>query len=101
MDRLARGSVEEHDLRMDWEFDGVEFDEEVKIRAETRRSSSFRTCSAQRHVASWPSPLVGHAEALWVETEAPLLADDAKEGLGEAGGIDSSRPLSSPLDARG
>ena len=29
MDRLRGESVEEHDLRMDWDFDGVEFDEEA------------------------------------------------------------------------
>ena len=38
MERLAGEQPHEHDLRMDWEFDGVEFDEESKLREETRKS---------------------------------------------------------------
>ena len=37
MERLRGESPEEHDLRMDWSFDGVEFDEEEKLREETRK----------------------------------------------------------------
>ena len=37
MDRLANEKPAEHDLRMDWEFDGEEFDEESKLRAETQK----------------------------------------------------------------
>ena len=33
MERLLAEAPAEHDLRMDWDFDGVEFDEEEKIRA--------------------------------------------------------------------
>ena len=37
MERLRAQSHDELDLRMDWDFDGEEFDEEEKIRAETRK----------------------------------------------------------------
>src|SRR6185369_13178376 len=37
MERLAGETPAEHDLRMDWDFDGEEFDEESKLRAETRK----------------------------------------------------------------
>src|SRR5436309_8521914 len=34
MERLRNEPQDEHDLRMDWDFDGEEFDEESKLRAE-------------------------------------------------------------------
>ncbi|HSO01867.1 MAG TPA: Asd/ArgC dimerization domain-containing protein, partial [Gaiellaceae bacterium] len=37
MATLRGQSPEENDLRMDWDFDGVEFDEEEKLRDETRK----------------------------------------------------------------
>ena len=37
MEQLRAESPDEHDLRMDWEFDGVELDEEAKLRDETRK----------------------------------------------------------------
>ena len=37
MERLRNEPPAEHDLRMDWDFDGEEFDEESKLRAETQK----------------------------------------------------------------
>src|SRR5205085_10324309 len=37
MRRLLGEPQAEHDLRMEWDFDGVEFDEESKLREETRK----------------------------------------------------------------
>ena len=37
MERLRAQSVEEHDARGDWTFDGEEFEEETKIQEETRK----------------------------------------------------------------
>src|SRR5215211_1461449 len=37
MERLRQEPQDEHDLRMDWDFDGEEFDEEAKLRAEARK----------------------------------------------------------------
>ena len=44
--------------------------------------------------------LIGHAEAVWVETEEPLSADDARALLGHAPGIEL-RDFPTPRDATG
>jgi len=86
MNRLRGESVAEHDLHMDWDFDGVEFDEEAKIRAETRKILELPDLRISATCVRVPV-LVGHAEALWVETETPLSAREATEVLSEAEGI--------------
>ena len=63
---------DEHDLRMDWEFDGEEFDEESKLRAETRKIMELPDLPIQATCVRVPV-MVGHAEAIWIETE-----DDAR-----------------------
>ena len=99
MDRLRGESVEEHDLRMDWDFDGVEFDEEAKIRAETRKILELPDLPISATCVRVPV-LVGHAETLWVETEAPLSGDEATEVLGDAEGVRLVE-VPSPLEAAG
>jgi aspartate-semialdehyde dehydrogenase len=37
IEALRAEQPDDHTLRMDWEFDGVEFDEESKLRDETRK----------------------------------------------------------------
>ena len=37
MARLRAEAPDDHDLAMDWDFDGEEFDEETKIRDEARK----------------------------------------------------------------
>jgi aspartate-semialdehyde dehydrogenase len=86
MDRLRGETVEEHDLRMDWDFDGVEFDEEAKIRAETRKILELTDLAISATCVRVPV-LVGHAEAVWVETEDRLSADDARSVLSGALGL--------------
>ena len=71
MDRLANEAPAEHDLRMDWEFDGEEFDEESKLRAETRKIMELPELPIQATCVRVPV-MVGHAEAVWIETEQPL-----------------------------
>ena len=99
LDRLRGESVEEHDLRMDWDFDGVEFDEEAKIRAETRKILELPDLPVSAACVRVPV-LVGHAEALWVETEAPLSAEEATDVLGQADGVRLVE-FPSPLEAAG
>jgi aspartate-semialdehyde dehydrogenase len=99
MARLRGETVEEHDLRMDWDFDGVEFDEEAKIRAETRKILELPDLPVSAACVRVPV-LVGHAEALWVETEAPLSAEQATQVLGEADGVRLVE-FPSPLEAAG
>jgi aspartate-semialdehyde dehydrogenase len=80
MERLLAEAPGDHDLRMDWDFDGVEFDEESKIRAETRKILELPELPISATCVRVPV-LVGHAEAIWVETEEPLSPERATELL--------------------
>ena len=84
---------------MDWDFDGVEFDEEAKIRAETRKILELPALPISATCVRVPV-LVGHAEAVWVETEERLSAADATEVLAEAEGVRLAE-FPSPLEAAG
>ena len=80
---LRGESPEDHDLRMDWEFDGEEFDEESKLRAETRKIMELPDLPIQATCVRVPV-MVGHAEAVWIETEDELTPERATELLGAA-----------------
>ncbi|MBA2460812.1 MAG: aspartate-semialdehyde dehydrogenase [Actinobacteria bacterium] len=86
MERLRASSPEENDLRMDWSFDGVELDEEEKLRAETRKILELPELPVSATCVRVPV-LVGHAEAIWLETAEPLSPEQATALLGEAPGI--------------
>jgi aspartate-semialdehyde dehydrogenase len=73
----------EHDLSTDWDFDGEEFDEETKIREETRKILELPELPVSATCVRVPVP-VGHAESVWVETEEPLDATRAREVLAAA-----------------
>jgi len=73
----------EHDLSSDWDFDGEEFDEETKIREETRKILELPELPVSATCVRVPVP-VGHAESVWVETEEPLDAARAREVLAAA-----------------
>jgi aspartate-semialdehyde dehydrogenase len=83
MERLRSEPQAEHDLRMDWEFDGEEFDEESKLRAETQKIMELPDLPIQATCVRVPV-LVGHAEAVWLETEDELTPEQAKAILGAA-----------------
>jgi aspartate-semialdehyde dehydrogenase len=87
MDRLRAQSHDELDLLMEWDFDGEEFDEEEKIREETRKILELPELPVSANCARVPV-LVGHAEAVWVETEEPLSAEQARELLAASPAID-------------
>jgi aspartate-semialdehyde dehydrogenase len=53
MQRLAATEPHELDLLMEWDFDGEEFDEETKLREETRSKPSRRSPQTTR-AACWP-----------------------------------------------
>jgi aspartate-semialdehyde dehydrogenase len=86
MEQLRSTPPSEENLEMDWDFDGEEFDEETKLRAETRKILELLDLPISATCVRVPV-LVGHAEAVWVETERPLSADEAREVLAEAPGI--------------
>jgi aspartate-semialdehyde dehydrogenase len=73
----------EHDLSVDWEFDGEEFDEEMKIREETRKILELPELPVSATCVRVPVPL-GHAESVWIETEEPLAPARACELLAAA-----------------
>ena len=73
----------EADLVMDWSFDGEEFDEEAKLRAETRKILELPDLPVSATCIRVPV-LIGHAEAVWIETEEPLEPERARELLAAA-----------------
>jgi aspartate-semialdehyde dehydrogenase len=83
MERLRNEPQAEHDLRMDWDFDGEEFDEESKLRAETQKIMELPELPIQATCVRVPI-MVGHAEAVWIETEDDLTPEQARELLAAA-----------------
>jgi aspartate-semialdehyde dehydrogenase len=86
MDELRATPPAEAHLDMDWDFDGVDFDEEAKLRAETRKILELPDLPIS--VTSVRVPvLVGHTEAIWVETDEHLSPEDARSLLTDAPGL--------------
>ena len=83
---LRAEDPDDHLLRMDWEFDGVEFDEEAKLRAETRKILELPDLPVSATCVRVPV-VVGHAEAVWIETESPLTPAEAERVLAQAPGL--------------
>jgi aspartate-semialdehyde dehydrogenase len=83
MERLRNEEAADHDLRMDWDFDGEEFDEESKLRAETRKIMELPDLPIQATCVRVPV-MVGHAEAVWIETEEELAPERARALLDAA-----------------
>jgi aspartate-semialdehyde dehydrogenase len=83
MERLRGEAPDDHDLAMDWDFDGEEFDEETKIRDEARKILELPDLPVSATCVRVPV-MVGHAESVWIETERPLDAAEARELLAAA-----------------
>ena len=83
MERLRAQDPAEGDLEMDWEFDGEEFDEEAKLRAETRKILELPELPVSATCVRVPV-MIGHAESVWIETEEPLSPDQARRLLAAA-----------------
>ncbi|MDX6399941.1 MAG: aspartate-semialdehyde dehydrogenase [Gaiellaceae bacterium] len=86
MEELRAASSADGDLAMDWAFDGEEFEEESKLRAETRKILDLPDLPLSATCVRVPV-LVGHAEAVWVETQEPLRPEEARGLLQDAKGI--------------
>ena len=99
MERLRAESVEDHDLRGDWDFDGELFEEEAKIHEETRKILELPDLPVQATCVRVPV-LVGHLEAVWIETEDELGPDQARALLAKAPGL-RLVDFPSPLQAAG
>jgi aspartate-semialdehyde dehydrogenase len=86
MEQLRASSPAEADLAMDWDYEGDEFEEESKLRAETRKILELPELPVSATCVRVPV-LIGHAEAVWVETEEPLPPERARELLEAAPGV--------------
>jgi aspartate-semialdehyde dehydrogenase len=99
IERLRATAPMEGDLAMDWELDGDEFTEESKLRAETRKILGQADLPIQATCIRVPV-LVGHGQAIWVETEEPLAPEAAAEILEAAPHIRLAE-FPTPKDAAG
>jgi aspartate-semialdehyde dehydrogenase len=80
MDALRSQAPADGDVVMDWEFDGDDSDEESKLRAETRKILELPELPLSATCARVPV-LVGHSQAVWIETEEALSPDQARAVL--------------------
>ncbi len=99
MEELRAQPSGEGNLGMDWAFDGVELEEESKLRDETRKILELPELPVSATCVRVPV-LVGHAEAVWIETEEPLSPEQASELLSAAPGI-RLEDFPTPGDAAG
>jgi aspartate-semialdehyde dehydrogenase len=83
LQRLLDEPPAEHDLAADWDYDGEEFDEESKLREETRKILELPELPVSATCVRVPV-LVGHCEAVWAEFEQPLSPERATELLAGA-----------------
>jgi len=99
IEKLRATAPAEGDLAMDWDMEGEEFSEESKLRAETRKILGLPDLPLQAQCVRVPV-LVGHAQAIWVETVEPLSADEARDALAAAPHV-ALQDLATPGDAAG
>ena len=83
LEQLLAEAPADHDLSMDWDWEGDETDEESKIRAETRKILELPELPISATTVRVPVP-VGHAEAVWIELEEPLSPEQAAAILAAA-----------------
>ncbi len=83
IERLRNVQPMEADLALDWDLEGEEFDEESKLRDETRKILGLSGLPLQATCVRVPV-LVGHGQAIWVETEDRLAPERARELLAGA-----------------
>ena len=86
MTQLADEDPTDHDVAMDWSWEGDESDEEAKLRAETRKILELPDLPISATCVRVPV-MIGHSEAVWVELEEPLTPDRAAEILRDAPGV--------------
>jgi len=99
MDELRSRAPAEGNVDMDWPLEGDEFEEEAKLRAESRKILGLPDLPFSATCARVPV-LVGHSQAVWIETEEPLTPVQAAEILAAAPSVSvTERPTAK--DARG
>ena len=102
MEALRAEPSADHNLVMDWTWEGDESDEESKLRAETRKILELPDLPISATCVRVPV-LVGHSEAIWAEFEEPLSPGDATAILSEAPSVQVLRlpDYPTPADAAG
>jgi aspartate-semialdehyde dehydrogenase len=100
MQRLRASSTTETAVTMDWPLEGEEFEEEAKLRDETRKILELPELPFVASCVRVPV-LVGHCQAIWLETEGPLSVEDAQDVLSNAASVRLAEPRSAPRDAVG
>jgi aspartate-semialdehyde dehydrogenase len=83
IERFRATAPADSDLAMDWELEGDEFSEETKLRAETQKILDLPDLPLQANCVRVPV-LVGHAQAIWVETNEALTPKRARNVLASA-----------------
>jgi len=99
MEALRSQDSTEGNVDMDWPFADDEFEEESKLRAETRKILALQDLPFSATCARVPV-MVGHSQAVWVETEQPLSPAEAGEILSAAPSVVVTE-LPTARDARG
>ena len=99
IERLRAVRPMEADLAMDWELEGDEFSEEAKLRAETRKILDLPHLPLQATCVRVPV-LVGHAQAIWVESEERVTPEQARSLFGAAPHV-RLKDFATPGDAAG
>jgi aspartate-semialdehyde dehydrogenase len=99
MERLRSTATIDADLATDWDHDGEEFDEESKLRDETRKIMELPDLPIHAQCVRVPV-MVGHAEAVWIETEDGLSPAAARGILGAAPSIELNE-FPTPKQAEG
>jgi aspartate-semialdehyde dehydrogenase len=100
MERLRTQLPAAGNVTMDWELEGQEFDEESKLRSETQKVLELPDLPFSASCARVPV-LVGHAQAVWVETERALSPGEAREALAGAQTVRVVEPYPTPQEAAG
>jgi aspartate-semialdehyde dehydrogenase len=100
MDRLRSQGPAEGNVTMDWDFEGDESEEESKLRAETRKILEVPELPFSATCVRVPV-LVGHSQAIWVETEELLSPEQARKVLAGAPSVSLFEPYPTPRDAVG
>ena len=99
IEELRRQDPAEGNLTVDWDFDGEEFDEESKIRAEARKIMELPDLPISATCVRVPV-LVGHSESVWIETEEPIPPERARDLLAAAPSVRLA-DFPNPQDAAG
>jgi aspartate-semialdehyde dehydrogenase len=86
MEQLRAEPPADHDLAFDWDWEGDETDEEAKIRAESRKILELPELPISATTVRVPV-LVGHSQAVWIETEEALSPEQASSLLEAAPGV--------------